>query len=147
VDRPICPCFSVLFCYSLIWLNRTREQFTVHKELTWPNSSNPIAVPTRRAVKIAQFLGLTVVGVQKACTIHTCTPIAACNKKYINSTKIALDLFTSRHSNRDPKHVIDSSVLPSIECSIVQIDTVPVRLEEMKGEGGAEGLGKFRRVV
>jgi hypothetical protein len=72
----------------------------------------------------------------------------ACNNKHINSTTITLDLFTCRHSNIDPKHVIDSSVVPSIECSIVQIDSVVVRLQEGRGEGGVvEGLDKFRPVV
>jgi len=74
-------------------------------------------------------------------------PIAECNNKYKNSTTVALELFTCRHSKRDPKHVIDSSFLPSTECSIVQIDIVAVRLEERRGEVGVEGLGKFRPVL
>ena len=74
-------------------------------------------------------------------------PIAVCNNKCVNSTTISLELFTCRHSNRVPEHVIDSSVLPSIECAIVQVDIVAVRLEERRGEGGVEGPGKFRPVV
>jgi len=80
---------------------------------------------------------------------HLCiNHFTACYNKHINSTTITLDLFTCRHSNKDPKHVIDSSLLPSIECSIVQIDSVAVRLQERRGEGGVvEGLDKFRPVV
>jgi hypothetical protein len=74
-------------------------------------------------------------------------PIAACNDKYINSTTITLDLFTCRHLNRDPKHVIDSYVLPSIECSIARIDIVDVRQRRGEGRVGVEGLGKFRPIV
>jgi hypothetical protein len=113
------------------------------------NSSNrlssPMAVPTRRAVKTAQFLRLTVVGVRNVmCNPHVyINPIAACNDKYINSTTITLDLFTCRHLNTDPKHVIDSYVLPSIQCSIVRIDIVAVRLVERRGEGGGRGAGQF----
>ena len=72
-------------------------------------------------MKTAQFLGLTVVGIQNLMYIpHVyINPIAACSNEYINSTTVALELFTCRHSNTDTKHVIDSCVLPSIEYSIV----------------------------